>query len=41
MANEIKKQLVKSKRLKTYFEEHETEKDVILKSIENETDIDY
>lgn len=41
MANEIKKQLVKSKRLKGYFEEHETEKEVILKSIEDEADLDY
>lgn len=41
MTNEIKKQLVKSKRLKTYFEEHQTEKEVILKSIEDEADIDY
>ena len=32
---------MKSKRLKTYFEEHQTEKEVILKSIEDEADIDY
>jgi hypothetical protein len=37
MKNEIMKQLVKSKRLKGYFEENQTEKDVLLKSIENET----
>lgn len=39
MQNEIKKQLVKSKRLKMYFEEHETEKEVLLKSIEEESSL--
>jgi len=41
MANEIKRQLVKSKRLKTYFEEHQTEKEILLKSIDDEADLDF
>jgi hypothetical protein len=39
MSNEVKRQLVTSKRLKAYFEDNKGEKDVLRKSIdmENET----
>lgn len=32
---------MKSKRLKGYFEEHSTEKDVLLKSIEEESSLNH
>jgi len=38
ISNEVKKQLLSSKRLKGYFEEHQTERDAIEKSIAEEVE---